>query len=295
MMHSNSEIGGTHAKYQEIAQEVNVSILKSKTNFSNSDTDNMHGRERNKTSFTTVEKNGCLTSENGASMGRDHLTAPILNESECLTIGTATEADFEDLVLQKLTAILSPRAVVLSRNSSWLSPLDSPGNDGAIFEGELTPDAFVIHPSFVRRTSSPAATLSCAPAHESLFKGMGLLAFNHVGKPAPEGLVRQHGQLSAVFWRANLYHTIMPYVPGAVIMRSAITLIKYHPNYDTYFANVAWGEEGGAARLREHFAEWAVARLLQALLDAMDLRLCEDSVECLGGGRLGSVFRVCGR
>jgi hypothetical protein len=138
---------------------------------------------------------------------------------------------------------------------------------------------FVIHPSFVRSTS-----LAGAPAHESLFKSMGILAFNHAGKLASGELLHQHVQLSAVFWRANLYHKNMQCAAGAVVMRSAITLILYHSNYDTYFANVAWGEEGGAARLREHFAEWAVARLLQALLDAMDLRLCEDPVECLGGG-----------
>jgi hypothetical protein len=256
--HEVNRVGFQGAELETSKAELETSNaqLDCKTRVSSSDTDKMQGQEKNKTSFKPDVTSEYVTTESEASMECKILKAPILNESECLAAGSMIEADFEDLVIQKLTAILSSRAVVSSKNSPWLMPIESPRT----FEGELTPDAFVIHPSFVRRTSSPPATLAGAPAHESLFKGMGILAFNHAGKPASGELLHQHDQLSAVFWRANLHHKNMLCAAGAVAMRSGITLILYHPNYDTYFADVAWGEEGSAALLREHFAEWAARR-----------------------------------
>jgi hypothetical protein len=143
---------------------------------------------------------------------------------------TTTDASFADIVLKSLATIMSPRALASSANNTWLLPVefteDDPVHliDQTASESELTPDAFVIHPSFLRRTSSPPVALCGAPAHESLFPGMGILNFDPDGTPASRSRLMR--QLMTIRRRARLNHKLVPRVAGAIATRAGLMLVE---------------------------------------------------------------------
>jgi hypothetical protein len=152
------------------------------------------------------------------------LKAPILNESECLAAGCMIEADFEDLVLQKLTAILSPRAVVSSGNSPWLMPIESP----CIFEGELTPHARLRHPPQLR------------PQHISCRRPRSRVALQEHGHPSLQPCWQTSVWRAIASARSALSRVLAcESVPQEYAMRCRRSSHAIWHHAHTYFANVA--------------------------------------------------------
>ena len=85
-----------------------------------------------------------------------------------------------------------------------------------------------------------------------------------------------------------------PVVNGALAMRGGIYLLQRNFFVLPSVKLIAWDDEGGVAELSRVFKIWSEAEVLDPLLDLMHLRL-SDPAECLGGGRLGSVFKVQAR
>ena len=209
--------------------------------------------------------------------------ASIFDKSEYADLFVKKPEDFTRIVLDRLKNILSPRALVSSQTYRWLRSENI----------DRTPDAFIIHSRFIHRNAGSTDDLFGAPAHESLYKGMGILNIKPE-KAAWNGMVSEiMEQLSLVRERARKYGNYN-FVNGALVTRVGICLVQMTLFVDPCIKLIAWDAKGGAAELSEYFKELPVARILDPLLDVMDLHL-SDPAECLGCGRLGTVFKVRAR
>ena len=131
------------------------------------------------------------------------------------------------------------------------------------------------------------------PAHKSLYNGMGIV--NLRLNASAESLSELIEQMACVRRCTREYHAWVPFVRGALATKEGVHVVEYDRSAGYIFEEIAWGAAAGAAKLSGFFSEWRPAQVLFPLLEKMDLQLCGDPVECLGGGRLGSVFKVRAR